>query len=164
MATPFAADRPTSTPHDPFVSSPPGPAHLRFSAPDKDLFALGPDASPDQAKRALEAHLADTDRRMEEAGKLGTALVQQRKELAERLKEVEQLHAQGGLTPDLRLRLSEIEKDYNDVARESARAFLPKQRIPSNEASSNSPFAPDGRSGRVRKSLFSPRSSFSLLV
>ncbi|KAH6705623.1 anucleate primary sterigmata protein A [Verticillium dahliae] len=85
---------------------------------------------------------------MEEAGKLGTALVQQRKELAQRLKEVEKLQAEGDLTDELRTKLTEIEKEYNDVARETARAFLPKQRVPSNEAAGGSPFVPEGRGGR----------------
>ncbi|KAI0551814.1 hypothetical protein F4679DRAFT_125077 [Xylaria curta] len=128
--------------HDPFNSS--GPTHHRFSNFDAQLFALGPNASPAQAKRALEAHLAETDRRMEEAGKLGTALVQQRNELTERLKEVEKLQAEGELSDDLRQKLVEIERDYNEVARDSARAFLPKSRVPSNE----SPFALEGKGGK----------------
>lgn len=133
---------------DPFVSNASGLGHLRYSNFDTQLFALGPGASPAQAKRALEAHLAETERRMAEAGKLGTALVQQQKELTERLKEVEQLEAEGELTPDLKQKLIEIEKDYNEVARESARAFLPKQRVPSNEAAAGSPYAPEGKGGR----------------
>ncbi|KAI1343525.1 hypothetical protein F5Y15DRAFT_235649 [Xylariaceae sp. FL0016] len=136
--------------NDPFLSPAPraGPTHHRFSNFDSQLFALGPNASPAQAKKALEAHLAETDRRMEEAGKLGTALVQQRKELTERLRDVEKLKTEGELSEDLRQKLVEIEKDYNDVARESARAFLPKQRIPSNEAAPGSPFVPEGKGGR----------------
>ncbi|KAI0427536.1 hypothetical protein F5Y09DRAFT_344569 [Xylaria sp. FL1042] len=131
---------------DPFRSV--GPTHHRFSHFNAQLFALGPNASPAQAKRALEAHLAETDRRMEEAGKLGTALVQQRAELTERLKEVEKLQAEDELSDDLRQKLVEIEKDYNEVARESARAFLPKSRVPSNEAAVGSPFVPEGKGGR----------------
>ncbi|OTA58902.1 hypothetical protein K449DRAFT_334141 [Hypoxylon sp. EC38] len=141
---------PIQSQHDPFVAgaSTPGSSHHRFSNFDPQLFALGPHASPAQAKRALEAHLAETDRRMEEAGKLGTALVQQRKELTERLREVEKFETEGELSDDLRQRLAEIERDYNDVARESARAFLPKQRVPSSEATSGSPFVPEGKGGR----------------
>lgn len=139
--------------HDPFfsVASPPAatPHHHRFSSFDPRLFALGPNVSPAQAKRALEAHLAETDRRMEEAGKLGTALVQQRKELNDRLKDVEKMQAEGELSQDLRQKLVDIEKEYNEVARESARAFLPKQRVPSNEAAPGSPFVPEGKGGRV---------------
>ncbi|KAI0403623.1 hypothetical protein F4802DRAFT_288615 [Xylaria palmicola] len=131
--------------NDPFHSV--GPSH-RFSHFNAQLFALGPDASPAQAKRALEAHLAETDRRMEEAGKLGTALVQQRNELVDRLKDVEKLQTEGELSDDLRQKLADIEKDYNEVARESARAFLPKSRVPSNETSVGSPFVPEGKGGR----------------
>ncbi|TGJ85533.1 hypothetical protein E0Z10_g3231 [Xylaria hypoxylon] len=132
--------------NDPFRSV--GPTHHRFSNFNAKLFALGPNASPAQAKRALEAHLAETDRRMEEAGKLGTALVQQRTELTERLKEVEKLQAEDELSDDLRQKLVDIEKDYNEVARESARAFLPKSRVPSNEAAAGSPFVPEGKGGK----------------
>jgi hypothetical protein len=150
---PVAAAAAMEDPNDPFVTtdSPPDerePRH-RYTAFNSQLFALGPNASPAQAKRALEAHLAETDRRMEEAGKLGTALVQQRKELTQRLAEVEKLQAEGEVSEDLRQRLVEIEKDYNDVARESARAFLPKPRVPSNEATAGSPFVPEGKGGRV---------------
>lgn len=135
--------------HDPFVALPPAVTpHHRFSHFDSNLFALGPNASPAQAKRALEAHLAETDRRMEEAGKLGTALVHQRQELTDRLKDVENLQAEGEISEDLRHKLVEIEKDYHDVARESARAFLPKSRVPSNEAP-GSPFVPESKGGRV---------------
>ncbi|KAI0101109.1 hypothetical protein F4814DRAFT_456066 [Daldinia grandis] len=153
--------------HDPFVvpASPPSAGRHRLSTFDSQLFSLSPNASPTQAKRALEAHLAETDRRMEEAGKLGTALLQQRKELSQRLMEVEKQKAEGELSDDLRQRLAEIEKDYNDVAKESARAFLPKQRIPSNEAAAaaaaaaGSPFAPESKGGR--RSV-SPSNKFSV--
>ncbi|KAI0111194.1 hypothetical protein GGR51DRAFT_557599 [Nemania sp. FL0031] len=139
---------PTLDPYhnDPFRSV--GPTHHRFSHFNAQLFALGPNASPAQAKRALEAHLAETERRMEEAGKLGTALLQQQSELTERLEEVKKLEAEGELPDDLRHKLVEIEKDYNEVARESARAFLPKSRVPSNEAVAGSPFVPEGKGGK----------------
>ncbi|KFH46980.1 Anucleate primary sterigmata protein A-like protein [Hapsidospora chrysogenum ATCC 11550] len=135
---------------DPFVTNAPAnpPVHHRFSNFDHELFAAGPGSSPRQAKRALEAHLAETERRLDEAGKLGTALVTQRKTLTEQLQEVEKLQAEGELGPELRQKLVEIEKEYNDLARESARAFLPKQRVPSNEVNPGSPFVPEGRSGR----------------
>ncbi|KAI1437855.1 hypothetical protein GGR50DRAFT_610291 [Xylaria sp. CBS 124048] len=131
--------------NDPFNST--SPAHYRFSNFDEQFFALTPDASPTQIRLALEAHLAETDRRMEEAGKLGTALVQQRSELTDRLKEVEKLEAEGELSDELRQRLVEIERDYNEVARKSARAFLPKSRVPSNETGVGSPTLPEGKSG-----------------
>lgn len=98
MASSLAADRPSLPApadggNDPFVTSTPGTTHHRFSNFDHELFAAGPGSSPRQAKRALEAHLAETDRRLDEAGKLGTALVSQRKALAEQLHEVEKLQA-----------------------------------------------------------------------
>lgn len=151
MAPSVASDKPVaaSASDDPFISNPLASPHLRHSNFDGQLFALNPATSAGQVKRAIEAHLRDTQRRMEEAGKLGTALVQQQKELQEKLREVEQLQAEAELNPELRQRLAEIEKDYNEVARESARAFLPKQRIPSNEGAQGSPFAPEGKGGRV---------------
>ncbi len=134
---------------DPFVSEASSRSHHRFSNFDGQLFALGPGASADQARRVLQTHLAETDRRMADAGRLGTALLQTRVQLSERLKELEQLHdTEGELSPDLKQKLVDIEKDFNEVARESARAFLPKQRVPSNEAA-GSPFAPEGKGGRV---------------
>jgi hypothetical protein len=153
MATSLAADQPSVPPqsdmtashmveNDPFLSASAGSNHHRFSHFDNQLFALGPTTSPDQAKRALEAHLAETERRIEEASKLGTTLVQQRKDLAERLKEVEKQQSEGDITPELRQKLVEIEKEYNEVGRESARAFLPKSRVSSSEMA-GSPFAGD---------------------
>ncbi|CAG9983251.1 unnamed protein product [Clonostachys byssicola] len=155
MATSFAPDsRPNlpapegSSDYDPFTTGSSTTAHHRYSNNfDNVLFASSPGSSPRQAKRALEAHLAETDRRLDEAGKLGTALVSQRKALAEQLQEVEKLEAEGELNPELRQKLVDIEKEYNDLARESARAFLPKQRVPSNEANPGSPF-PGARNGR----------------
>ncbi|KOS22320.1 Anucleate primary sterigmata protein A [Escovopsis weberi] len=126
-----------------------GPSHLRFSTFDQELFAAGPGSSPRQAKRALEAHLAETDRRLAEAGKLGTALVGQRKALAEQLNEIEKLQAEAELNPELRQKLVDIEKEYNDLARESARVFLPKQRpISTDTTISAPPYTLEGRSGR----------------
>ncbi|KAK0723737.1 hypothetical protein B0T21DRAFT_385936 [Apiosordaria backusii] len=152
MATSVASDKPVEAlgpgeAVDPFVISPSGPTHLRHSNFDGHLLALAPGASAEQTKRAIQAHLRDTERRMEEAGKLGTALVQQQKELTEKLREVERLQSEAELDPDLRQRLLDIEKDYNEVARDSARALLPKQRVPSNE-SQGSPYAMEGKAGR----------------
>jgi uncharacterized coiled-coil protein SlyX len=90
---------------------------------------------------------------MEEAGRLGTTLLQQQKELSERLKEVEKLQAEEAeLTPELNRKLVELEQEYTQVVRDSARAFIPKSRVPSSEEPSmaaGSPFAPQGTGGRV---------------
>ncbi|KAH8121157.1 hypothetical protein FP744_10002108 [Trichoderma asperellum] len=134
--------------NDPFVSPPStASAHLRFSDFEQELRAANSGSDPRQAKRTLEARLAETDRRLDEAAKLGTALVSQRKTLAEQLQEIDKLQAEEELAPELRKRLVDIEKDYNDLARESARAFLPKQRVTSSENPA-SPFMLDSRSGR----------------
>lgn len=168
MATSMASDKPSlvigqEDAPDPFVTSPSANTNsLRFSSFDNEAFTLGPGASPTSAKHALEAHLADTERRMEEAGKLGTALVQQRKELSERLKEVEQLEAEDELSPELKQKLMSLEKDFNEVARESARAFLPKQRVPSHEATTGMPFTPSKDAVRVSQSLSSVE--YALLI
>ncbi|KAI2627152.1 hypothetical protein GGS21DRAFT_545823 [Xylaria nigripes] len=147
--------------NDPFNSV--SPAHYRFSIFNADLSALTPGASPTQVRLALEAHIAETDRRMEEAGKLGTALVQQRGELAEQLKVVEKLEADGELSDDLRQKLIEIERDYNEVAQKSARAFLPKPRVPSNETGAVSPYMPESKGGMrsVSPSKFETQASAS---
>lgn len=117
---------------DPFVTDPEGarkpPETNQYSSFDAQLFSLDA-SSPAQAKRALEAHLAETERRLEEASKLGTALVDQRKELEEKLKEVEQQQEEGQIGQDLRRKLSELEREYNEIGRETARAFLAPKRL-----------------------------------
>jgi hypothetical protein len=128
--------------NDPFLSASTSSNHHRFSHFDSQLFALGPTTSPEQAKRALEAHLAETERRILEASKLGTDLVQQRTDLADRLKDVEKQQSEGDISPELRQKLAEIEKEFNEVGRESARAFLPKSRVSSGEMG-GSPFPGD---------------------
>lgn len=148
MATSLATDQPSTAPDldqspehagDPFLSTSGLHNHQRFSNFDTELFSLGPTASPDQAKRALEAHLAETERRIQDASKLGTTLVQQRKELSDRLKEVEKQQGEGDISPELRQKLVEIEKEYNEVGRDSARALLPKSRVASAERGASSP-------------------------
>lgn len=131
---------------DPFVTSgTAGQTHPhphRYSSFDTQLFSLNTSSSPSQAKRALEAHLAETERRLQDTSKLGTTLVQQRNELSEKLKEVENQQDDGEIGPELRQKLTDLEKEYNEVGRESARAFLPKSRVVSAE---EAPLALDGR-------------------
>jgi hypothetical protein len=117
---------------DPFLV-PPQDAQRRYSAFDNSQFSLYVNGSPAQAKRALEAHLAETTRRLQETSQLGSALVQQRKELEDRLQEVEQQQEDNDIGQDLRQRLTELEKEFNEVGRETARVFLPKSRVPSGE-------------------------------
>lgn len=160
MAAMSSPNGPTTSPHgpngineagDPFTieTSPSNTTPHRFSAFDTQLFALNhPSSSPAQAKKALEAHLADTDRRIQETSKLGTTLVHQRVNLAQRIRDVE-LQADGSkIGPELRKKLVEIEKEYNEVGRQSAKAFLgPKYESSGAEDVSSTPFALDGRVG-----------------
>src|SRR5690242_10405416 len=116
---------------DPFTSQ--DGHRQRYSAFDNSQFSLYLNGSPAQAKRALAAHLAETTRRLQETSHLGNSLVQQRKELEEKLKEVEKQEADNEIGPELRQRLAELEKEFNEVGRETARVFLPKSRVPSGE-------------------------------
>lgn len=137
---------------DPFVNgtdqAQPRASH-RYSSFDTQLFSLNhPTSSPSQAKRALEAHLTETDKRLQEASRLGTALVQQRKDLADRLEEVKQQQGEREIGPELRQKLLEIEKEYNELGRDSARAFLaPKSRNVSAEEGTAGSAALDARVG-----------------
>lgn len=117
---------------DPFISPQPDVAghreQHRYSSFDSQLFSLNA-SSPAQARRALEAHLAETERRLEEASRLGTALVQQQQELSEKLKEVDQQQDDGEIGEDLRRKLVDLEREYNEIGRETARAFLAPKRL-----------------------------------
>ena len=131
---PFATETPSSRPHP-----------HRFSSFDTQLFALNhSSSSPAQAKRALEAHMAETDRRIQETSKLGTTLVQQRVNLAQRLQDLGSQEEEAHISPELRQKLVEIEREYNEVGRQSARAFLGPKSEAAKEGS-NTPFALDGR-------------------
>jgi hypothetical protein len=81
-----------------------------------------PATSPDQLKRTLQAHLAETRRRLDGAGQLGRDLVKQEEEIEARLKELEE--SGGRIDPELKRKLAELEKEYNEVGRETARALL----------------------------------------
>jgi hypothetical protein len=118
---------------DPFVTSSHDPHRQRYAAFDNSQFSLYLNGSPVQAKRALQAHLSETTRRLQETSHLGNALVQQRRELEEKLQEVEQQQQESDIGPELRQRLAELEKEFNEVGRETARAFLPKSRAASGE-------------------------------
>jgi hypothetical protein len=119
--------------HDPFVTDSHDVHRQRYAAFDNSQFSLYLNGSPGQAKRALQAHLAETTRRLQETSHLGNSLVQQRKELEDKLQEVEQQQQDNDIGPELRQRLAELEKEFNDVGRETARAFLPKSRAASGE-------------------------------
>ncbi|KAK8172272.1 hypothetical protein BKA80DRAFT_306852 [Phyllosticta citrichinensis] len=107
----------------------------RYASFDTQTFSVYSDGSPQATKRALEAHLTETERRLREASQLGTILVQQRKELSERLKEVEQQSDSAEVGAELRSKLIELEREFNEVGKDTARAFIPKTRVPSYHAS-----------------------------
>ena len=148
---------------DPFKSTPPSqqphshPHPHRFSSFDTQLFASNhPSSSPSQAKRALEAHMAETERRLLETSRLGTALLEQKKRLSERIQDVELQQADGEIGPELRQKLIDIEKEYNEVGRASARAFLGPKPDGQGAGGFNSPFALDGKVSQSSRA-FGPR-------
>ncbi|TKX22809.1 anucleate primary sterigmata protein A [Elsinoe australis] len=121
---------------DPFIETPPHahpPQPLRHAPFDPDAFSFHANSSPRQARRALEAHMKETDRRIQEASKLGSTLVQQRKDLAARIKEINEKKDSDEIGPDLGKKLAELEREYTAVGRETARAVLPKSRLASSE-------------------------------
>lgn len=103
----------------------------RFSSMDSKSFSSYTQGSPGQAKRALEAHLADTDRRIQDASKLGTTLLDQKQQLRDRLKDVQQQGDGEEMGPELKQKLADLEKEYHEVGKESARASLPRAKKPS---------------------------------
>jgi hypothetical protein len=110
------------------------PPHRYSSFFDSDSLSLTEHSSPRQLKRTLQAHLSETDRRLQDTQRLGTSLLQQQQELSERLREVETQEDEAEVSPELRKRLAEIEKEHNDIGREIAKALLaPKARAVSSE-------------------------------
>ena len=141
---------------DPFTSDSSetqGSLQYRYSSFDTELLSTDQSSlSPTQTKRALEAHLMETDRRLQEASKLGTALVQQRRDISERLKEVEAQEGESEIGPELRQKLQDVEREYLEVGRDSARAFsAPKHRLLNLEETSNG--ASIAIDSRVRRTL-----------
>ena len=130
----------TESLHDPFTSSEPRQqaAHHRYSTYlDTDSFGSEVTASPSQARRTIQAHLAETERRLQDTHKLGTTLLQQQTELTEKLKEVERQPDDTELPADLRQRLLDLGKEHDDVGKEIARAMLaPRSRVVSAEEAS----------------------------
>jgi hypothetical protein len=92
---------------------------------------------------------------------LGTTLLQQRKELVSRIKDVEQIQAENEVPTELREKLMALEREYNEVGKESARAFLPKSRITSDSAldpsEKSSVLTAQGRESPTKQSVPSRR-------
>lgn len=105
--------------------------HHRFSSRfDIEPLDLSSTSSPSQLKRTLEAHLQETDRRLQHTQQLGNSLLKQREGLTSKLEEVEQFQDEAQIPVDLRRKLADIEREHADVSREVARALIapkPKQ-------------------------------------
>ena len=135
---------------DPFAidETPSGPSQstFRHSSFDTQLFALNhPSSSPAQAKKALEEHLAETDRRIQETSKLGTTLVQQRVNLSQRIRDVETQGQGEKITPELREKLKQIEREYHEIGRQSAKTLLGLRAGSPAPGENSNAFALDGR-------------------
>lgn len=108
--------------------------HRYSSLIDPEFLTLAASTSPSQVRRSIAAHLAETERRLHDTQKLGQSLLQQQSDLSEKLREVEEQQGEAEITPELRKRLAELEKEHNDVGKEIARALLvPKSRAVSGE-------------------------------
>lgn len=123
---------------DPFldhtVSDQPVHSHRYSALIDSDTITLGASTSPAQVKRSLEAHISETERRLQDAQKLGQSLLQQQADLQEKLLEVDRHQGDAEISPGLRQQLTDLEKEHNDIGKEIARALLgPKSRAVSGE-------------------------------
>ncbi|KAB8801890.1 hypothetical protein FH972_026711 [Carpinus fangiana] len=126
----MALEQPPTMPagqDDPFLTTTPSKSQAQRVA-ERDSPSIFLSGSPTQARHALEAHIADTDRRIQDASRLGTTLLNQKKQLADRLREVEKQQDGQDITPDLQQKLAELEREWNDIGRETARAFIPRNR------------------------------------
>ena len=121
---------------DPFMdrstSSFPRP-HRYSSLLDGDHHDSQYNSSPGHARRTLEGHMQENERRLQETQKLGTSLLHQQSELSEKLKELDQKQEAAEVPTELRERLAQLEKEHEDVGKEVARALMPKSRAVSAE-------------------------------
>lgn len=120
---------------DPFLSPRRGGGDTSSSSVPLDLDAppilTRATTSPAQLKRTLQAHLAETRKRLEGAGQLGKKLVQQEEDIESRLRELEE--SGGKIDSGLKDKLAALEKDYNDVGRETTRAMLTNRVVAGQE-------------------------------
>lgn len=105
----------------------------RYTSFDTGLYALT-SSSPAQMKRVLEAHLAETNNRLQEASKLGTDLIEQQQKISRKLDELGNEDDSGEINEELRAKLADLEREYHNLGRDTARAVLAsKARISSGE-------------------------------
>ena len=121
---------------DPFTdrstSSFPRP-HRYSSFLDSDSHDIQYSSSPGHARRILEGHMQENERRLQQTQKLGTSLLHQQSGLSEKLKELDQKQEQGEVPTELRETLAQLEREHEDVGKEVARALMPKSRAVSAE-------------------------------
>lgn len=144
---------------DPFTLTPSSPPKTPHRA-DSSLSTSFTNGSPSQARRALEAHIADTDRRIRAASKLGTSLLEQKKQLSDRLIESQFQTQQGAneIGPELKQKLAELDREYNDLGRDSARSLLSTTRTNGDAANGASVFSSE-RSASPSKPAAPPSTS-----
>ena len=106
---------------DPFAPTPTRKLNAfeaQLLSPERNQLAT----SPEEAKAQLKQLLADNERKIEEAGRLGQTLVNRQDELMESLKEVEvEEQSEGGISRELARKLQEIEREFNEAGRDSSR-------------------------------------------
>lgn len=73
--------------------------------------------------------MAEVQRQLEETSKVGTALIDQQQKLEEHLKVLEDQKDEGEISPELRQRLADLEHEYAETERETARAILAPKRL-----------------------------------
>ncbi|KAK6540809.1 hypothetical protein TWF694_008198 [Orbilia ellipsospora] len=100
---------------DPFVTPrrPPNPSSSTYAEPP---------LTRSQASRTIANQIEDTTKHLELVGDVGEKLRATKQRLMDRLKEVEDSKGDE-LSPDLRQQLEDLQREYDDVGRESTRAF-----------------------------------------
>ncbi|CUS07370.1 unnamed protein product [Tuber aestivum] len=119
---------------DPSTTTPKPPGASRFSSMEPPPHLSLPASSPSQVKLTLEAHLQEVNKRIETTAVLGRTLLAQQQQIEARMKEVEEAGEQ--IDPNLKKKLVELEKEYNEVGRESARAVLTNKIMAGNGGNS----------------------------
>ncbi|KAF2675252.1 hypothetical protein BT63DRAFT_32763 [Microthyrium microscopicum] len=117
---------------DPFVTHPTPEQRHRYSIFDSQQFSSYANGSPAQVRRALEAHLAETQRRLDDAGRVGQILVKQRAELESQLNELQSPQNDDEIPLEMRQKVAQLEREVAEISRETARIYVPK-RVPSGE-------------------------------
>ncbi|KAG0635476.1 hypothetical protein HOY80DRAFT_440523 [Tuber brumale] len=138
---------------DPSTTTPKPSGSSRFSSMDPPPHLSLPTSSPSQVKRTLEAHLQEVNKRIETAAALGRTLLGQQQQIEERIKEVQEGGEQ--IDPELEKKLVELEKEYNEVGRESARAVLTNKIMAGNGGNSGntSPYGAGNLTGSPSSTL-----------